>query len=270
MTTILEKDLQVDATSTPPQAGSENGKSVLYFDIVSLLDSCVLPSLSYLQCNCPMGEEIWSVVKLFPYHIRYSLYSRWKNESYLLHPKLIRMRGDAEQNIKALMKRVSKENVKPVGRRIGKLTHNSPGFLFDYVLGQIQLYDNLIGPVVDALRFLTSLSFDVLGYCVIEALVTNGKERFKYGGNSLSDWLQSLANFCGAIYKKYSIELSGLLQYICNQLKAHKSLDLLILKEIVQKMVGIEAAEEMTNEQLSAMCGGELLKGEAGYFSQGK
>jgi hypothetical protein len=43
------------------------------------------------------------------------------------------MRGDAEQDIKALMKRVSKENVKPVGRRIGKLTHSSPGFLFDYV-----------------------------------------------------------------------------------------------------------------------------------------
>jgi THO complex subunit 2 len=126
----------------------------------------------------------------------------------------------------------------------------------------------LIGPVVDALRFLTSLSYDVLGYCVIEALVSSGRDRFKYGGTSLSDWLQSLANFCGAIYKKYTIELSGLLQYICNQLKAHKSLDLLILKEIVQKMVGIEAAEEMTSEQLSAMCGGELLKGEAGYFSQ--
>jgi THO complex subunit 2 len=40
------------------------------------------------------------------------------------------------------------------------------------------------------------------------------------------------------------------------------SLDLLILKEIVQKMAGIEAAEEMTPEQLEAMAGGELLKGE--------
>ncbi|KAH9641005.1 hypothetical protein HF086_015101 [Spodoptera exigua] len=33
-------------------------------------------------------------------------------------------------------------------------------------------------------------------------------------------------------------------------------------------MAGIEAAEEMTPEQLEAMAGGELLKGEAGYFSQ--
>jgi len=108
----------------------------------------------------------------------------------------------------------------------------------------------------------------VLGYCVIEALVSSGRDRFKYNGTTLSDWLQSLANFCGAIYKKYNIELSGLLQYIANQLKAHKSLDLLILKEIVQKMVGIEAGEEMTTDQLNAMSGGELLKGEAGYFSQ--
>jgi THO complex subunit 2 len=264
MRVILESELNIDA-STPSPTQTDD-KNILYFDIISLLDSCVLPSLSYMESNCCVAEEIWTVVKLYPYNIRYALYNYWKNESYLVHPKLIRMRGDAEQDIKALMKRVSKENVKPVGRRIGKLTHSSPGFLFDYVLGQIQLYDNLIAPVVDALRFLTSLSYDVLGYCVIEALVTSGKERFKYG--ILSDWLQSLANFCGAIYKKYSIELSGLMQYICNQLKAHKSLDLLILKEIVQKMVGIEAVEEMTNEQLSAMCGGELLKGEAGYFSQ--
>lgn len=120
---------------------------------------------------------------------------------------------------------------------------------------------------MDALKFLTSLSYDVLGYCLVEALASTGRDRFKYNGTSLSDWLQSLANFCGAIYKKYNIELSGLLQYVGNQLKAHKSLDLLILKEIVQKMAGIEAAEEMTGEQLNAMCGGELLRGEVSIFN---
>jgi len=36
----------------------------------------------------------------------------------------------------------------------------------------------------------------------------------------------------------------------------------LILKEIVQKMAGIEAAEEMTSDQLDAMAGGDLLKNE--------
>lgn len=44
--------------------------------------------------------------------------------------------------------------------------------------------------------------------------------------------------------------------------KLLSSLDLLILKEVVQKMTGIEATEEMTLEQLNAMSGGELLRSE--------
>lgn len=40
------------------------------------------------------------------------------------------------------------------------------------------------------------------------------------------------------------------------------SLDLLILKEVCQKMTGVEATEEMTLEQLEAMSGGELLRSE--------
>lgn len=40
------------------------------------------------------------------------------------------------------------------------------------------------------------------------------------------------------------------------------SFDLLILKEVVQKMAGIEITDEMTAEQLEAMTGGEQLKAE--------
>lgn len=40
------------------------------------------------------------------------------------------------------------------------------------------------------------------------------------------------------------------------------SLDLLILKEVCQKMTGVEASEEITMEQLEAMSGGELLRNE--------
>ncbi|XP_036222766.2 THO complex subunit 2 [Bactrocera oleae] len=258
-------DMGVDSLNAPtPNTESET----LYFEVMTVMDAAILPALSYLDCNCPMAEEIWTVLKFFPYHFRYSLYARWKNDTYLVHPVLIRRRGLAHKNIKALMKRVSKENVKPVGRLIGKLSHCAPGFLFDYILLQIQIYDNLIGPVVDSLKYLTSLSFDCLGYCLIEALAKADRDRFKHDGTSISLWLQSLASFCGAIFKKYNIELSGLLQYVANQLKSQKSLDLLILKEIVQKMAGVESAEEMTNEHLNAMCGGELLRGEAGYFSQ--
>ena len=40
------------------------------------------------------------------------------------------------------------------------------------------------------------------------------------------------------------------------------SFDLLVLKEVVQKMSGIEISEDMTSSQLEALAGGELLKAE--------
>lgn len=121
---------------------------------------------------------------------------------------------------------------------------------------------------MDSLKYLTAISYDVLIFCVIEALANPSKERTKHDGATISPWLLSLANFCGSVVKKYPVELPGLLQFVANQLKAEKSLDLLILKDIVQKMAGIEATEEMTNDQLAAMSGGELLRAEGGYFNQ--
>lgn len=87
---------------------------------------------------------------------------------------------------------------------------------------QIQIYDNLIIPIVDSLKYLTSLSYDILGYCLIEALSSPDKQRLKHDGTSISLWLKSLASFCGSVFKKYNIELCGLLQYVANQLKAQK------------------------------------------------
>ncbi|KAK0079733.1 hypothetical protein PV325_000884 [Microctonus aethiopoides] len=257
------KQCPLDSTKQPIDKSNN-----FYYDILTILDVALLPSLSFMDCNCCVAEEIWNILKHYPYQNRYCLYARWKNDTPLQHAALLRKRADAQKKIKSIMKRVSKETIKPMGRSIGKLTHSSPGVLFDYVLVQIQLYDNLIGPVVDSLKYLTNISYDVLGYCLVEALAGADRDRLKHDGNSISLWLQSLASFCGAIFKKYNIELTGLLQYVANQLKAQKSLDLLILKEIVQKMAGVEAAEEMTADQLDAMAGGDLLKNEAGYFSQ--
>lgn len=114
-----------------PASGSDD--EVMYNEIINVLDTAIFPSLSYLDCNCCVAEEIWSIVKLYPYSYRFSLYARWKNESFTVHPELIRRRGIVQKNIKALMKRVSKDNVKPIGRLIGKLSHCAPGILFDYV-----------------------------------------------------------------------------------------------------------------------------------------
>ncbi|XP_059372516.1 THO complex subunit 2-like isoform X2 [Carassius carassius] len=235
---------------------------------LSIADQVLLPSLSLMECNACMSEELWGFFKLFPYQHRYRLYGQWKNETYSHHPLLVKIKAQTVDRAKYIMKRLTKENVKPSGRQIGKLSHSNPTILFDYILSQIQWYDNLITPVVDSLKYLTSLNYDVLAYCIIEALANPEKEKMKHDDTTISSWLQSLASLCGAVFRKYPIELAGLLQYVTNQLKAGKSFDLLILKEVVQKMAGIEITDEMTVEQLEAMTGGEQLKAEGGYFGQ--
>ncbi|XP_071787081.1 THO complex subunit 2-like isoform X1 [Asterias amurensis] len=240
----------------------------VYRNLLSLIEGTLLPSMSTLDSNACLSEEMWSLLKLMPYNIRYCLYGRWKNSTYAVHPPLIRIKATTTDRAKYIMKRLTKDNVKPLGRQLGKLSHVNPGILFEYVLSTIQRYDNFIGPVVDSLKYLTSLSYDVLAYCVIEALANPEKERMKHDDTNLSLWIQSLASFCGTVFRKYNIDLTGLLQYVTNQMKACKSYDLLILREIIVKMAGIEVTEEMTPDQLDALAGGELLRAEGGYFSQ--
>lgn len=224
---ILDESVCADAKKMQLDTDS------LYYDVLTLFDVAILPSLALMDANCCIAEEVWNVLKKMPYEHRYRLYGLWKNDTFQNHPLLIKRKVDIVKRIKYIMKRLSKDNVKPTGRSLGKLSHSCPGFLFDYILSQIQIYDNLIGPVVDSLKYLTNLSYDVLGYCVLEALSNPEKERTNHDGTTISMWLTSLSAFCGAVYKKYNMDLTGLLQYVANQLKAKKSLDLLILQVFI-------------------------------------
>jgi len=49
-----------------------------------------------------------------------------------------------------------------VGRQLARLCHSNPLVVFDYILNQIQQFENLIEPVVESLKFVTNLGYDVL------------------------------------------------------------------------------------------------------------
>ena len=61
------------------------------------------------------------------------LYGIWKSDTYSQYPMLMRKKADIQKKSKAIMQRISKENVKPTSRKIGKVTNSSPVLLFDYV-----------------------------------------------------------------------------------------------------------------------------------------
>ncbi|CAI2348032.1 unnamed protein product [Caenorhabditis sp. 36 PRJEB53466] len=235
----------------------------IFVDVVS---ECLLPSLTLSDTNVALSEELWQLLQLFPYSWRYWMYSKWNQET-ARHPEMNVMRGKIHGRTKYVLKRLSKETVKMMGRQLGKLCHIHPSTVLSYLLSQVQTFDNFIGPVVDSLRYLTSLEFDVLTYCIISQLADPSKQALKSTDATISPWLQALGTLVGSLYRRYPLELNGMLDYVLNQLKLCKSYDMLLLREIIQNMSWIESISGATKEQIEALGGGDLLKQEAGGYS---
>jgi THO complex subunit 2 len=68
------------------------------------------------------------------------------------------------------LKRLAKDNIRDMGRQVSKVTHSNPLVVFSTILSQVESYDNLIEMMVEAVRFVTPLGLDVLGYCVLSRL----------------------------------------------------------------------------------------------------
>jgi THO complex subunit 2 len=105
---------------------------------------------------------------------------------------------------KGFLKRLAKENVKSVGRLIGRHTHSFPLIVFAHILNQIEHYENLIPYVVDALKYSTLLTKDVLAYALLTHLGKGGnREKLKQGDTHYSQWFASLAKFAASFYRRY-------------------------------------------------------------------
>ncbi|KAL3565281.1 hypothetical protein D5086_033327 [Populus alba] len=230
------------------------------------LGACLLPSLQLVPANPAVGQEIWEVMNLLPYEVRYRLYGEWEKDDER-NPVVLAARQTAKLDTRRILKRLAKENLKQLGRMVAKLAHANPMTVLRTIVHQIESYRDMISPVVDAFKYLTQLEYDILEYVVIERLAQGGRDKLKDDGLNLSDWLQSLASFWGHLCKKYpSMELRGLFQYLGNQLKKGQGIELVLLQELLQQMANVQYTENLTEEQLDAMAGSETLRYQATSF----
>ncbi|KAG0540719.1 hypothetical protein BDA96_03G433200 [Sorghum bicolor] len=230
------------------------------------LGSCLFPSLQLIPANPAVDIEIWGVLSLLPYEARYRLYGEWEKETEQ-NPIVLAARQTAKLDTRRLLKRLAKENLKPLGRMVAKLAHANPMTVLRTIVQQVEAYRDMITPVVDAFKYLTQLEYDILQYIVIERLAQGGRAKLKDDGLNLSDWLQCLASFWGHLCKKHNaVELKNLLQYLVNQLKKGVGIELVVLEELIQQMANVQYTENMTEEQVDAMAGSETLRQQASLF----
>jgi THO complex subunit 2 len=65
------------------------------------------------------------------------------------------------------------------------------------------------------------------------------------------------------LFRRYSADLSPVLRYIVHQLYNGQTTEIVVLRELIWKMAGIEPLPDLSDSQISAMAGGPTLRVEA-------
>lgn len=163
--------------------------------IYNLLKLVLVPTLSLLPPDPGIAADLWSLLSILPYSTRYQLYRDWRGgglERAGIGSKpllLVQSEIEAGKAARYTLKRLSKDNIRDMGRQVAKVTHSNPLVVFSTILGQIESYDNLIQMMVETVRLVTPLSLDVLGHCILTRLSGAGgvnRSRLKGTNNNSS------------------------------------------------------------------------------------
>jgi THO complex subunit 2 len=65
------------------------------------------------------------------------------------------------------------------------------------------------------------------------------------------------------LFRRYSADLSPVLKYIVHQLYSGQTTEIVVLRELIWKMAGIEPLPDLSDSQILSMAGGPTLRVEA-------
>jgi THO complex subunit 2 len=156
----------------------------------------LLPAVPLIRGNAVCTVEVWNIIRQFETTARWRLYGEWNKSVYQSHPELRIRKVQAERESKGILRRLSHNTIDSLAGSVAKLAHSNPCILFSNAVNQIMAYDNLAGVVIQALRYVTNMGFDVLVYVILDAFANPNKERVKEDGVNTSDWLQSGCGSC--------------------------------------------------------------------------
>ena len=165
-----------------------------------LLRRYFLPSLPLIRGNAVCTVEIWNIIRQYETTARWKLYGEWKTGTYGSHPELRIRQVQADRESKGILRRLSHQTIDTLSGTVAKLAHSNPCIFFTNAVNQIMAYDNLAGVVIQALRYVTNMGFDVLVYIILDALSNPYKNRVKDDGVNISDWLQSRSSCANSLH----------------------------------------------------------------------
>ncbi|KAL4451471.1 hypothetical protein ABPG75_007133 [Micractinium tetrahymenae] len=266
---VLTKLVRVLAALLAANGGLQPKSKQLHEQVLELVTQSVLPAMSLVPGNAGLVYEIWLCLEQLPYTDRFCLYADVK-EGLRGSPLLTAAAKLAETEVRRILRRVTapankkeaKLTMKPLGRMLAKIMHAAPLAVAEQLIRQVMGMPGMVTSIVESLKYLTPMAFDVMTFAVLRQLASP-KKKLKDDGVNLEEWYQWLAAFTGLLCKKHpEVEVVALLQYVANQLKSSESLDLLVLKEMVATMTGHQAVFDVSEHQLDALAGSDTLIAE--------
>ncbi|KZV72082.1 hypothetical protein PENSPDRAFT_733684 [Peniophora sp. CONT] len=224
----------------------------------------LLPALSLVRGNAVCCVDVWGILRFFDAAERWRFYGEWNTTIYASSGELQVRRRQVERESKAIMRRLSLETVDSLQTSMAKLAHSNPCIIFSIAVNQAMAYPNMAEVVIKSLKFVLNMGFDVLVFTVISILANpGGRERYKPDGVNASDWLQNLAKFIGMMLARYTVDPSTLLQYVMHQFTNDVISEVIIVRELIERMSYIEPLPSLSDTQIRVMSGGPLLRIEA-------
>ncbi|WVN86680.1 uncharacterized protein L203_101852 [Cryptococcus depauperatus CBS 7841] len=248
---------------------------------LDILRISILPSLSCSSASAAFDVELWNVLKLFPYTVRYSLYGEWRDSTCNAdgrNPCLVATHSAAitTKEVQKALRRVTSTNSATTSgvtqserhsaRALAKQSHGNPMFVWTTAVTQVKAYPNIGEAIVDAGRYMTQLSYDVATFVMLDTLADDRAQRLNEMGTGVALWLERLSKFVGDFNRRYiNMDLNPVLQYIINRLMRGHSGDIIILEKLMSSMSGIEPIpnDGVSEAQLQAYAGGREIIREA-------
>lgn len=213
----------------------------------------LFPYIGCMEDNPVAVDKAFSVLQFFDCDERFNLYGEL-NQVIAKNNSFVRISfGKAEKATKDTLKRLSKENVGQMMKKLAKISISNPLPCFLTIIQQIESYDNLNSLIVDTAAQFTRYGWDNMTLALLMRLLTAGRSNVL--GNGLSDrkWIQSLASFIGQLCQRYphKIDINSIISYFLKSLHTGDNTQLLVLKEILSCMGGFQAITNLTQLQVN-------------------
>ena len=106
---------------------------------IEILSNVLLPSLTVSKSNPTFSRQLWRVLMLLPFQIRYSLYDNWRGEGLgkdglgYKNSQVVMAETIALNGAKYLFKRLAKENVATIGAQLNYFSELAPVAVYYHV-----------------------------------------------------------------------------------------------------------------------------------------